>query len=478
MLSNTTYDFSKYKGNPLLEFEKNPYWKGIKIDPEIKIGVATSEYQVSGGDTCDNSNWRAFEKSKEQGGPSYIERDETSGVSLNFWNCPEDLIAKLKELGLKEYRFSVEWSKICPEKDSFSQEAMNYYVNLCKRLIEEGIEPCVTLHHFSDPIWFQEQGGFEHEQNIPDFVKFSEKVFENLSPYVKNWITINEPSVYAFQGWVRGVFPPAKSDVGLAGTVLKNLMIAHCDVYDALKKLDGNCQSRIGIAHQAIRFRPYSEDNPIEVFICNALTKISHKAVMDFFKTGEFKFDISSLAIPMVTEGKQLAGWVDVAYSRPDIHEKLDFFAVQYYTDPLISMIWKSTHYNGEKMTYMPFRFYPQGLASLLDECREIKKPIWITETGTAAPEADQKEFIKKALKVASFAKSQGVPLERVYLWTLADNFEWNMGWMEKPGFGLYEFNPKTREYRMRASGQFVQKLLQKQDSSLKMEVSKKNLLI
>ncbi|CRX39310.1 family 1 glycosylhydrolase [Estrella lausannensis] len=444
----------------LFDFERSPNWSQ-KISADIKIGVATSALQVDGGDNHTNSNWHLFEKGCKADGSPNIERGETSGIALDFWNHPEVLIEKLKELGLKNYRFSVEWSSICPRRGEYSEEALKKYEDLCSMLLREGIEPLITLHHFSDPIWFEQMGGFEHDQNIADFVDFSKVVYQRLSPYVKNWVTFNEPSIYAFQGWIRGVFPPAKKDAALCGIVLRNLMKAHCDVYDALKAMDGYKDSKIGIAHQALRFRPYSF---LESVPCELLTRVTHNAVMDFFKTGNFCFELPDY-LNYVGGILQIPGSAHVTYSRPDIHEKFDFFAVQYYTDPLISAIWKSTYdkEGGGKMTNMPFRFYPQGLATLLEECRELKKPIWITETGAAAPEPDQKEFIKKALKVASYARETGVPVERVYLWTLADNFEWDMGWMEKPeGFGLYDFNPNTHEYRLRPSGKFIQKLLRK----------------
>ena len=432
----------------LQQFEKNPNWT-VRIDPQIELGVATSEFQVSGATNFPNSSWAAWENSKTSSGVPCIENGDRSGKALDFWNHPEILISKLKELGVKHYRFSVQWSAIQPEKGMIDESALVNYVDLCNNLIKNGINPFITLHHFSDPQWFLNAGGFENEANIQNFIDFSKIVYTRLCPFVKEWITFNEPTIYAFQGYVMGVFPPGITEPSRAGVVLKNMLKAHCDVYDELKKIDGT--TKIGIAHQALRFRPYSEYNPIESTTCYYLTQMTHQCAMDFFKTGTFNFDI-----PLCKA---------VTYKNPSIQHKLDFFGVQYYTDPLIGMEFStkfmdSTCYANEKMTDMPFRFYPQGLASLLDECRALNKPIWITETGAAANENDQKEYITKALQTASYAKSMGVPVERVHVWSLIDNFEWNMGWPKK--FGLFSFDPQTQDSKLKLAGLFLKSLIEK----------------
>lgn len=567
------------------DFEKNPKWN-TKIDPSIKIGVATSDYQINGAENFKKSTWAQFEEMMKKDGTPCIAGGDKSGKALDFWNNPEELITRLKESGFKDYRFSVEWSAIFPEKGVFFQEAMDKYVYICKRLLQEGIEPVVTLHHFSDPIWFKDQGGFEREENIEDFVAFTKIVYENLSPFVEHWMTFNEPTIYAFGGWVRGVFPPGEIDLQKFGMVLKHMLIAQDKVYDALKELDVDNKSKIAITHQALCFRPNNEWNPIEVKTCEYLTKITHRCLMDYYLTGEYNFYIPFVA--------------DVSYSNPNVKNKYDFFGVQYYTIPLISMVFNlkvmdSICKENQKMTGMPFRFYPEGLAPILEELGKLKKPIWITETGEACNppedadedkdevkairravhkafdgeleeeklvedirkellgafleyrelksyqnkplsqqkfddinlnkiientpkkptlaeikvkliakaiqgfgkndvefnqflrkalqnailenqgEKDQKEFIKKALKVASFAKSKGVDIERVYLWTLADNFEWDMGW--EKWFGLYSFDPETRKYVLRPAGTWVKKLLELREQTSKTMESKEHFI-
>ena len=118
----------------------------------------------------------------------------------------------MKNIGVNAYRFSVEWSKIMPTINKIDQDAIDHYREVCIALIDSGLVPVVTLHHFTHPLWFEDLGGFEKEENIKYFLEFSELIFNELSDIVKYWCTINEPAVYVSQGYFNGVFPPGKKD--------------------------------------------------------------------------------------------------------------------------------------------------------------------------------------------------------------------------------------------------------------------------
>jgi beta-glucosidase len=424
----------------------------FKISNELnllpEIGVATSEYQVNGAHNFPHSTWAKWEKSVLQSKLKGPPENYQSGSGVNFWNHPSLLIEQLDTLGIRQYRLSVEWSAIEPQKGHVSKTALDYYVNLCKALRDKGIEPMVTLHHFSEPIWFEEMNGFEKEENIPLFVSFSERVFTALQPYVDEWVTINEPTCYVYKGYIDGLHPPCKTNLALAGQVLKNLIIAHRKTYERLKALDPKKQ--IGFSHNIMRFIPYHPFNPLEQVVCHYFTHIFHEAFMHFLQTGAFHFKIPFLA--------------HVYFKDPEFHTKYDFFGLQYYSHPLVSMtlsktFFISTCYPKEKMTEMYTRFCPRYLSFALEECRNLHKPIYITETGTAASALeDQKEFIEEALRVASSAIENGLPLRKLYVWTLIDNFEWALGWEKK--FGLFSFDPKTRTSQLKPAGKFIQTLL------------------
>lgn len=415
-----------------------------------KIGVATAEYQVNGEKRHPNSTYARAEKQQK------LPPQERSGSALDHWNNIDRVIAHLQEVGFKDYRFSVDWSSIEPKQGQYDDIAIEHYKTLCKKLQEAGIEPLITLHHFNLPTWFADIGEFEKEENIQYFVDFSAKIYEALSPYVKEVTTINEPTLFVFQGYCRKEFPPFKSDLNLAGLVLKHLMMAHAQVYDRLKEIDSDVS--ISIAHNILRMEPYHPLNPSEQLACLYTTRLMHDVVMNFFKTNVFRYQIPGMVnqtwIPRDCEGKEF-----------NIKDKLDRVDIQFYTTGLIKQVFSSevmisTCYPHEKMTNMPYRFYPEGLETALEACKELGKPIYITETGIdGLKEEDRIEYLSKIFEIVSRAKEKGIDIRAIYLWTLEDNWEWLNGrWNNK--FGLYSFNPVTKAFKLRKVGEWVRDLI------------------
>ena len=127
-------------------------------------GTATAAHQVEGNNT--NNNWYAWEHQKDSNGKPRIHNNDKSGIAANHWNLYRDDISLMNDLGVGYYRFSVEWSKIEPENGIINEKALDHYRDVCIALIDSGLTPVITLHHFSHPIWFEELGAFEKEENI------------------------------------------------------------------------------------------------------------------------------------------------------------------------------------------------------------------------------------------------------------------------------------------------------------------------
>jgi beta-glucosidase/6-phospho-beta-glucosidase/beta-galactosidase len=222
-------------------------------------GVAVSEYQVRGQDGCPHSNWAAWEAKAVHNGHPTINNNDWSGNACDFQNMWHDDIGLITDIGCNAFRFSVEWSNIEPEEGIFCQEALDEYIDIVDALLQAGIVPMITLHHFTHPQWFEDKGGFAHEANIYLFVRFCEYVFTRLSDRVHLWCTINEIGPFVFQGYVHGAFPPGKTmALREAALVIRNMLRAHCDVYRALKKLPGGDKAQIGLVHQYLPVEAHS----------------------------------------------------------------------------------------------------------------------------------------------------------------------------------------------------------------------------
>lgn len=187
-------------------------------------GTATAAHQIEGG--LDNS-WTDFEAGSFPDGRPHIKNQDRSTIATDSWNRFDEDLAAMKALGSTTYRFSVEWSRLEPRKGEWNDAAMQRYREWCVKLRAAGIEPMVTLHHFTLPKWVVEAGGFENEASKADLERFTRRVAGNLKDQVDWWVTLNEANVYAVQGYLVGIFPPGKKDDTVTQTkVIANMLKA------------------------------------------------------------------------------------------------------------------------------------------------------------------------------------------------------------------------------------------------------------
>jgi beta-glucosidase len=169
-------------------------------------GTATSSHQVEGGNN--NNNWAGWERDA-----GHIHAGQRAGLASDWWGgrWKEDF-DRAADTGQNAHRFSIEWSRIQPTPDHWDESALDRYREMARGLERRGMLPLVTLHHFTDPLWLSERGGWENEETPQLFNRYVAKVVDALKEYVTMWITINEPNVYTMGGYLNGGFPPGKND--------------------------------------------------------------------------------------------------------------------------------------------------------------------------------------------------------------------------------------------------------------------------
>ena len=402
-------------------------------------GTATASHQVEGN--CVNNNWFVWENSKDENNIPRIKNNQKSGIACDHWNRYKEDIGLIKKTGVTHYRFSLEWSKIEPEKGKYDEEAINHYSNVIDSLIENNIVPVITLHHFTNPIWFDEMGGFEKEENIDHFIIFCKTVFSRYSSRVKNWCTINEPEVYAVMGYFAGIFPPGKKEPQLAVEVLKNLLISHTQVYKALKELPNGQDSKIGIVKNIMQFEPYRRWNLLDWIVCRITSEIYNGIALSYLEKG-----VINVNYPF---------FVKINYESKSAALATDFFGLNYYSHSHLKFKFDSYEFfenkflSSDTMTDMPYAIYPEGLYRAIKQAGKINKPIIITENGIADATDDRREiFIERYIYAMSRAIKDGANVKGYYYWSLMDNFEWAEGYDMR--FGLHEVNFETQERRLR----------------------------
>jgi beta-glucosidase len=190
-------------------------------------GTATAAHQIEGGNT--NNDWWAFEHTPGSG------CTEPSGDACDSWDRWAEDADLVAGLGLDNYRFSVEWSRIEPADGEISRAALDHYRRQCVGLRARGVDPVVTLHHFTTPRWLSEQGGWETGLAVERFGRFCRVVAESLGDVMTRACTINEANVVATMGWHAGMFPPGKKDVELSRAVASHYADAHRVAVDAIR---------------------------------------------------------------------------------------------------------------------------------------------------------------------------------------------------------------------------------------------------
>ena len=275
-------------------------------------GSATSSHQVEGH--CTNNNWFQFESAVDEKGQPRISNGQKAGVGCDQWNRYQEDIQLMKALSLNAYRFSVEWSKIEPKPGQFDEAALDHYEQVVDELLANGIEPMVTLHHFTNPIWFEEQGAFLQDDSPDVFARFVEHVVRRLGPKVKLWGTINEPSAYAFGGYFVGIFPPAEKDLRKAAVVLRNLLRAHTAAYTGIKKIQP--QAQVGLVVAMIIYEPPSRWNLLDVVFNRLLSRNMNDSHFGYLTEGHFRFSIPGAASQSYTSNTR---------------DTFDFIGINYY---------------------------------------------------------------------------------------------------------------------------------------------------
>ncbi len=397
----------------------------VSFPENFSLGVASAATQIDGD--CKTSNWYDwFKKGHVKDGSN----PDITTMHRKFLREDTELMASM---GIRHYRFGLEWARLEPQEGVFSDEEFDKIREEILLLREKGISPLVTIHHFSNPLWFEEKGGFLCSDNLKIFLRLTEKVVEKLGDLVSEYVTINEPNVYAVSGYLDGDFPPGEKNLFKTLKVIKNMGICHRRAYDRIHALRGKMgysDTKVGFAHHMRAFAPYHANNPWYHLCAN---------------TSEYLFQ----------------GQISKRYLRGTTKDRgsyADFLGLNYYSRTASKGFADST-FPGVPVNDLGWEIYPQGI---VDCCTKLHKmmpnlSIYITENGTADnSDAFRTRFIYEHVKALC---ESGLPVTRYYHWCFVDNFEWIDGFTAR--FGIVNFNTETMERTVKGSGTFYQKMIE-----------------
>lgn len=399
-------------------------------------GTATSSYQVEGNNS--NSSWYAWEKQSGR-----ILNGDQSGLACDWWNgrWREDL-RRAAEAGQNAHRFSVEWSRIQPAVDRWDEEALDRYLEMLRYMEELGLLPMVTLHHFSDPLWLADRGGWESPASVGYFETYVKRVVETFKDYVNLWCTINEPNILATMAYIFGVFPPGEKNIGKFYRVCANLIRAHAVAYQAIHHIQPEAQVGMAINYRSLQ--------PARSWMLpdHWITRLESGIFNDLF--------------PRAAQD----GWLRLPFTRrhvPEAKGTQDFLGLNYYTRELIAFhplrpgdVFAHRYFReGAILSKTGFIAHePEGMWEALKWANHFNLPIIISENGIEDPEDRLRpQYLAEHIHQAWRAVNFNWPVKGYFHWTLVDNFEWERGWTQR--FGLWELDVETQKRRKRPSADF-----------------------
>lgn len=406
--------------------------ENFRFPEEFLWGAATSSHQVEGN--CDNNDWWAWEKAGRVAEPS--------GQAADHYNRFREDFDLARSLNHNAHRFSLEWSRIEPEEGVFSEAGVAHYREVLEALRERGIEPVVTIYHYTLPRWLAEKGGWEHLEIERYFERYAARVAEAFGGLVRWWITFNEPAVHCFKSYMLGQWPPGKQHLPTVMQVFRRMLRAHVLAYHALHARRPDAM--VSVAKHALALTPCNPKRRLDRLSVAVRTYLFNHLFLDALHTGW-------LRVP------------GLFWERLPGGRTLDYIGLNYYTRDFVqntglsaagmigNLCTREHHQSVGKRNDLGWEIYPEGLAHFLKAYARYDLPILITENGLpVSRDEDRWTFIFLHLWQVARAMSDGIRVVGYLHWSLLDNYEWADGFRAR--FGLIGVDYATQERSVRDS--------------------------
>lgn len=385
-------------------------------------GAATSAHQVEGNNV--HNDWWAWERAG-------VGRRVPSGLASDQYRRYRDDFALAQSLGHTAHRLSLEWSRIEPVRGQWDEAALRHYRLVLEELRERGLASFVTLHHFTNPLWFAQRGGWERSDAVELFDRYVRLVVQRFGDVVDFWITFNEPMVFAAEAYFHGRWPPQKRSVRSGLRVIRVLSRAHRRAYRTIHLLLP--RAHVGLAKHFIFFVPADAAQVGDRLVARLyswwfnhrfleLTRGAHDFVgVNYYFTAAKRFRFSS-----------------------------PFFGTEPWSGPVSDLGWPLS---------------PDGLERVLREAARYRLPLYVTENGLAdAADTQRADFIRSHLRAVERAQQRGADVRGYLYWSLLDNFEWDLGF--EPRFGLVAVDYRTQVRTVRPSAYVYKAIIEQAHGS------------
>jgi len=426
----------------------------VEFPEAFRFGTATASYQIEGAwqeDGKGESIWDRFTHT-----PDRIRNGDTGDVACDHYHRYREDVARMAELNLDSYRFSIAWPRIQPTgRGSANQKGLDFYSQLVDALLARDIRPLVTLYHWDLPQALEDEGGWPHRDLAGRFTDYAEIVTRALGDRVRHWIIFNEPKVFTVMGYLVGIHAPGRRDRGDFLRATHTVNLAQGQAFAAMKAVDPALE--ISSAFNLSPCEPASDSRADA-----DATERWHRFVNQWFLEPALRGrypDAFPDGLPAETMGIREG-------DMEQVKAPLDFIGVNLYTRTLVQAVddgnlgaapkGMGSGDEGPK-TDFGWEVWPRALRdTLVWLSREYEGlPIEVTENGCSygdAPDAtgrarDERriDFYRGFLGAVANAMSEGARVRGYHAWTLMDNFEWAEGYGQRFGIVWCDFATQAR---------------------------------
>jgi len=429
-------------------------------------GISTAAYQIEGGHDAHGkgiSIWDTFVFKKGN-----INLGQHGQDACEFYYRYKDDILLMQAMNIKDFRFSISWSRLLPlGKGKCNQAGIDFYNKVIDFCLECGITPWITLYHWDLPQDLEDKGGWTNRDILGWFEEYTTLCAKSFGDRVKHWMVLNEPVVFTGAGYFLGVHAPGRKG-------LKNFLPAvhHATLCQGVggRVLKADLpRATIGTTFSCSQITPYSQRERD--------VKAAEKA--DALLNRLFIEPLLGLGYP--SENLKVLNRID-KYIRPrdteDMVFDFDFIGIQNYTREVVRHSYTVPYLQAKivpapkrnvKTTLMDWEVYPPSIYAMLEKFNAYKSihKIIITENGAAFEDflikgeihdVERLDYLKSYLHQVLRAKRKGLKADGYFAWTFTDNFEWAEGYF--PRFGLVHVDFKTQKRIIKTSGKWFRKFL------------------
>ncbi|KAL4223206.1 hypothetical protein ACF0H5_016678 [Mactra antiquata] len=445
---------------------------------------ATSAYQIEGGWNEDGKGLSIWDVHANK--PGNVFNNDNGKIACDSYHKYMEDVKILKNLGTKFYRFSIAWTRLMPDgtNKTMNEAGIAYYNSLINALLDQGIQPMVTLYHWDLPQSLNEYGGWLNETTTDLFQDYADLCYQSFGDRVKYWITFNEPWIVSYLGYGVAVFPPGLHEN--VYDVTHNLIKAHAKAYRVYKRKYSHQNAQVGITLNVGWSEPFDSNNPEDLVASDRDVNFN----LGWFAHAIYvNGDYPEVMKKNVAEKSKIQGLAKSRlpeFTRDEkeyINGTGDFLGLNFYTSGMITSDIKTDipgGYDDDKdirgvgdpgwlgSGSSWLKVTPFGMRKILNWLKKEYNNIgvFVTENGVSDRNATLQDYhrihyyrtyINEMLKAIKLDKCN---VKGYTAWSLMDNFEWGVGYAEKFGLHYVNFSDPSRPRIPKASAYWYNQMV------------------